>query len=61
MATTPTTCMARKIAAAAMEMWITRYASYRTFPQHNNSNLLVISVVDPKPPLEVFLQQVCSI
>ena len=49
MATTPTTCTARKIATAAMEMWITRCASYRTFPQRNNSNLLVISVVDPNP------------
>ncbi|MDH3665280.1 MAG: YfjI family protein, partial [Alphaproteobacteria bacterium] len=43
------------IAAAAMEMWITRYASYRTFPQHNNSssNLSRISVVDPVRTIEV--------
>ena len=47
MVSATTTCYPRKI-AAAVDMWITRYASYRTYPPHNNnSNLSRISVVDP--------------
>ena len=50
MVSATTTCYPRKI-AAAVDMWITRYASYRTYPPHNNnSNLSRISVVDPERP-----------
>ena len=52
----PPPAQREKIAAAAMEMWITRSASYRTFPQRNNSNQLVISVVDPDRPQRYLLQ-----